>query len=161
MHPPVVSWLSLLSVWLFSHYLQPKLSLHPMTVPQVSCYTSLPKGPKTDMSKGEPTILPRSPSPLCIHTIHTLHIYYMHTIPIGWMCPSKIHTLNLISKVMVLGGGAFGAWLGHEEGGHGVWAHRLLQTHLWPSPGLCHPEIPIRGLPITALPVFSSMATCN
>ena len=43
-----------------------------MTVPQVSCYTSLPKGPKTDMSKGEPTILPRSPSPLCIHTIHTL-----------------------------------------------------------------------------------------
>ena len=34
---------------------------------------------------------------------------------VDWMCPPEIHILKPNPGVMVLGGGAFGRWLDHEE----------------------------------------------
>ena len=37
-------------------------------------------------------------------------------VAIDGMCPLKIHMLKTTPSVMVSGGGAFGRWVGHEDG---------------------------------------------
>lgn len=40
----------------------------------------------------------------------------MPVLWIEYLCSSQIHMSNLIPNVIVLGGGDFGRWLGHEGG---------------------------------------------